>query len=682
MMTAQEGRVRGGLGVWHALKNVLGPNTAVKPVPTAGAGQHEGVHVAVVEQRELVKQNAEESQGLKRVSATRVEEKNRPEGGEHVADFGYARNMEKRFMIKDEIARGGNGVVYLVVDMNTGQEWALKSIPKVLPDDGSKNVSERKRLDHTQAIRREVDVLKRLRGCLNVASLEEVYEDDTHVHIVMEYCSGGELCHRIGAAHYSERTVASFMRATLRTLAQCHANGILHRDIKPGNFLLASEKEDAPLKAVDFGLAVFNEDMKNPRTDLGLEGTPWFMAPETLQSEVYASSDIWAAGIMAYQLLTGKFPFDDKTNPFNPSLSKIWKSILMDELKMSGSRWEGISDEAKDFVKVMLNKDPKQRPTAKEALKHPWLKGTIKERSSGSQLSLAVVQRIQRYSQSSVFKRSVLELIAEELLNDADSLMKASVNSSAISCPLGPDARPLIEHPTASPLEYLYERLRLVDKSLVDRSVLADGLREMGYSLTNEEVNRLLDQLDVGLTGKVGKAQLAASQIDWRSMQKNNTERWLSYARKAFSELDTDKDGVLSSEDMMALLRHKLPPAEVENALRHTLSEAARRRQEQSDDPSHHGSVDENSSHGGSHHEGLLHEKSLRDGMNFRQFLRMLHIGSYDSLDLYEDRLGSLGSPDRSKSGEQMMSPASFESVDKLLEKSVKGGSLLYTVSE
>jgi calcium-dependent protein kinase len=354
----------------------------------------------------------------------------------------------------------------------------------------------------------------------------------------------------------------------------------------------------------------------------------------------------------------------------------------MDELKMSGSRWEGISDEAKDFVKVMLNKDPKQRPTAKEALKHPWLKGTIKERSSGSQLSLAVVQRIQRYSQSSVFKRSVLELIAEELLNDADSLMKASVNSSAISCPLGPDARPLIEHPTASPLEYLYERLRLVDKSLVDRSVLADGLREMGYSLTNEEVNRLLDQLDVGLTGKVGKAQLAASQIDWRSMQKNNTERWLSYARKAFSELDTDKDGVLSSEDMMALLRHKLPPAEVENALRHTLSEAARRRQEQSDDPSHHGSVDENSSHGGSHHEGLLHEKSLRDGMNFRQFLRMLHIGSYDSLDLYEDRLGSLGSPDRSKSGEQMMSPASFESVDKLLEKSVKGGSLLYTVSE
>ena len=628
MLNVQEGRVRGGQGVWHALKNILG-GPGVGPSSQKNAPSVQSIkqaNVAVVD-REVMKEV---------VVREKAEQKSRqsprdavsPAGVEdEVVDFGYARNMEQKFIIKDEIARGGNGVVFLVMDRTTGQEWAMKSIPKVLPRDGSVSVSDQKRMDHANAIRREVDVLRRLRGCLNVASMEDVYENDTHVHIVMEYCSGGELVHRIGEAHYSERTVASYMRAVLRTLAQCHANGILHRDIKPGNFLLASRDEEARLKAVDFGLAVFNDDMKKPRTDLGLEGTPWFMAPETLQSEVYASSDIWAAGVMAYQLLTGKFPFDDKMNQVNPSLTNIWKSILMDEVKMTGSRWEGISEEAKDFVKMLLQKDQSKRPTAKEALKHPWLQGTIKDRNKGSQLSLAVVQRIQRYSQASVFKRSVLELIAEELLNDPDSGvdMQYQPQGDGVlgpACAVAHDMKPVIKHPASSPLEYLYERLRLVDKSLINREALTQGLRDMGYKLSNEEVDGLLDQLDVGLTGHVGKAQLAASQMDWKALQTTNSDKWLKYARKAFADLDTDKDGIISSEDIVALLRHKLQPSEIEGALRQALTEAAKRRQE-AEDSSYHGSTGDVSSHGGSVH-GTMNDRSIRDGMNFRQFMRML----------------------------------------------------------
>ncbi len=69
--------------------------------------------------------------------------------------------------------------------------------------------------------------------------------------------------------------VASFMRAVLRTLAQCHSHHILHRDVKPGNFMLASDDDAAPLKAIDFGLAVPFEPGALPLTELGLEGTPW-----------------------------------------------------------------------------------------------------------------------------------------------------------------------------------------------------------------------------------------------------------------------------------------------------------------------------------------------------------------------------------------------------------------------
>ena len=92
--------------------------------------------------------------------------------------------------------------------------------------------------------------MRRLEGSLQVVRLVDVFEDEHSVYIVQELCRGGELHHRIGARHYSERTVASFMRAVLRTLAQCHSRRILHRDVKPGNFMLLDESDGAPLKAI------------------------------------------------------------------------------------------------------------------------------------------------------------------------------------------------------------------------------------------------------------------------------------------------------------------------------------------------------------------------------------------------------------------------------------------------
>lgn len=61
-----------------------------------------------------------------------------------------------------------------------------------------------------------------------------------------------------------------------------------------------------------------------PRRDLGLEGTPWYMAPEVLSSTVTPASDLWSAGVMAYQLLSGRLPFNDRRSPSSPSITVIW----------------------------------------------------------------------------------------------------------------------------------------------------------------------------------------------------------------------------------------------------------------------------------------------------------------------------------------------------------------------
>ncbi|KAG2441940.1 hypothetical protein HXX76_003545 [Chlamydomonas incerta] len=105
------------------------------------------------------------------------------------------------------------------------------------------------------------------------------------------------------------------------------------------------------------------------------------MAPEQLSGKTEPASDIWSAGIMAYQLLSGGVPFDDVKNPKSPALSLVWRAVVTQEPKFMGRAWEGVSDTATAFVKSLLAKDPKDRPTAKQALAHPWLQGKNAERT-------------------------------------------------------------------------------------------------------------------------------------------------------------------------------------------------------------------------------------------------------------------------------------------------------------
>lgn len=511
------------------------------------------------------------------------------------------------------------------------------------------------------------------------------------MHLVLEHCAGGELAHALGSRHYSERTAASYMRAVLRTLAQCHSAGILHRDVKPGNFMLLSEDARAPLKAVDFGLAAFFDPSNpKPRGDLGLEGTPWYMAPEVLSSKVGPEADLWAAGVMAYQLLTGRFPFDDKAgygSGGGPVLSRVWRSILTDKLRTDGPAWEGeeqvfffccrrareekkkqltpstfsfdyspppssgVSDEAKAFVRSLLDRDPSKRPTAAEALKHPWLVGgNSAERQAGRQLSLAVVKRVQRYASASAFRRSVLEMIAAELLANAaeakavqDRARRAAAAAAALAagaspgtaaaaaaslasppqvCPLDDSANPLVTGPSDCAMEFLYEAFGFSEgRDSVSRDEVLSGLESLGYRLGDGEADRVLQQL--GDSSRVTRAQLAASQIDWAALRSAAGEdSFVALARRAFDAIDRDGDGAISRADIGACLRSKVPsaagasPADVDAAIASALAEAAKR------------------------------DDSVRDGLSFAQFLKMLNAdggegGERAALELYDDRLSS-----------------------------------------
>jgi tRNA A-37 threonylcarbamoyl transferase component Bud32 len=188
-----------------------------------------------------------------------------------VASFGYATNFREHFEVKDTLGHGTFGSVFIAVRKKDGQRFAVKRMPKRFGPGGA--------LDkyYVRRVRNEVEIGSHLGASLNIAYLYGAYEDDTRVDLVFELCSGGELWSRIKSGHaYTERDAARLVRDVLRTVAQCHASGVLMRDIKPENFLFASKAPDAPLKAIDFGISVFCE----PGAIVQLRaGTPIYIAP-------------------------------------------------------------------------------------------------------------------------------------------------------------------------------------------------------------------------------------------------------------------------------------------------------------------------------------------------------------------------------------------------------------------
>jgi calcium-dependent protein kinase len=117
---------------------------------------------------------------------------------------GFPVGFDEKYEIGEDLGKGGFGVVRVVTKKKNGKQYAAKSIKKVLE---VPNLSIERQAAHLANIKREVSVLYRLRGTLNVVNFKEAWEDDDCVHIVMELCRGGELSHSLAKRHYSEKTV-------------------------------------------------------------------------------------------------------------------------------------------------------------------------------------------------------------------------------------------------------------------------------------------------------------------------------------------------------------------------------------------------------------------------------------------------------------------------------------------
>jgi len=157
-------------------------------------------------------------------------------------------HLKDSYNLGPKLGQGQFGTTFLCVEKATGKEYACKSILK------RKLVTE----EDVEDVRREIQIMHHLAGSPNVISIKEAFEDAVSVHVVMELCAGGELFDRIvERGHYTERKAAKLARTIVGVIESCHSLGVMHRDLKPENFLFVNQQEEAPLKAIDFGLSAF-----------------------------------------------------------------------------------------------------------------------------------------------------------------------------------------------------------------------------------------------------------------------------------------------------------------------------------------------------------------------------------------------------------------------------------------
>lgn len=173
--------------------------------------------------------------------------------------LGYKDELEVRFIWDRVLGKGRHGTTTrVVIDRFSGVEYACKRMPKhapadLLPDNATAEQRSEANDLQLRHIRREITLFSKLRSSLNVARLEQVYEDSTHVYLVMEKCSGPSLAEVTVDGDADEQSVRNYMRSVVRTIVQCHDEDEPHAAVEPGKFMLLSEDRQSTVKATGFG---------------------------------------------------------------------------------------------------------------------------------------------------------------------------------------------------------------------------------------------------------------------------------------------------------------------------------------------------------------------------------------------------------------------------------------------
>lgn len=420
------------------------------------------------------------------------------------------RSLEEVYDVGDSCGKGNFGDCLLVTHRKSGKKLVCKKV-------------ESNAQIPAEEVHSELDVLKRL-DHPHVVRVFEWFESADAYFFVLEYARGGDLrrllIEKAGQRRaeiadepegIGEKLTANLIHQILQGVAYIHSQRITHRDLKPANILLASNDTEKPhLLIADFGLAELFEE-KATGVKAGVKGTPQYMALEVFNGYATPRSDMWAVGVIMFELLSG-------TKPIRvDNMHAMYIRLLRGSIDYEPLQSAGASDTAISFIRKLLMREEAERPSALQALQDSYM--------SGQAQSWELTRRQARKTRNSL----------------KDYLGASAFAKLAMSC--------IVAQLDSNDLASLHQTFDMLDTNSdgeLSMEEVSKGLQKLGVG--QSDASWLAAALDVNHDGSIQYSEFAAGLMD---TQVELAEKNL---HAAFDIFDADHNGVITLDELQIML--------------------------------------------------------------------------------------------------------------------------------
>ena len=461
----------------------------------------------------------------------------------------------------DKLGNGAFGVVYKVKRKNAGPNPIIRAL---------KEISKESMINEQdgEELKNEIEILKNI-DHPNIMKIYEFFEDEQNIYLINEFCGGGDVAEMNDTyGIFPEFLLKYIMSQVFLAISFLHSNKVLHGDIKRENIAfvyngkLQTKKEikdffekifkdkeiqnelneadgtenlsdeshniikeltNYEVKILDFGSAKMKKIDKINKKLSGIIGTVHYCSPEVIKEKYDFECDEWACGIMMYILLTGVPPFDGNDE------DEIFKNILNNEINFDNPHMKNVSDECKDLIKQLCNKNTNKRIKSQEALKHPFFKNGIN--------FLNLLKGV--YSENNKQLQRIL----------TNKTLKNKKNSKFLEMVIAYIGLNFPDKEEAKKAKQIFLEISGGNKHfLITKETFVSRFEKINKNLSKKEIEDLFDELDQNETGNIEYEEIIRGLSDRdKLLSDKNLE-------EAFKFFDKDNSGYITWDEIAEII--------------------------------------------------------------------------------------------------------------------------------